>query len=331
MRKPRVSVIIPTLAITRYLTDENLPAFSKVKEKHFEVLVLPNASSPQDKTLLANYPWLRIIPTNSVTRPALKRNIGVQKAKGEIVAFIDDDAYPSVTWLSRSIQLMEKKKVAVVCGPGILPSKSTFWEKVFDEVLKTWVGSGGLSFRFVKEKERYLDDYPSMNLLVRKELFVKVGGFGKDYWPGEDSKLCEQIVYGENEKILYSPDIYIYHHRRTALLPYLKQHGQYGFHRGAFFAHGDKNSTRPFYFVPTFFLLYLLSLPALVFVSLISLIPLSLYLLLMLFTSISGYRNTKSIRIGLASGLVLLLMHIWYGFHFIRGLVTGFVKKERIY
>ncbi|KXK07460.1 MAG: Glycosyl transferase family 2 [Microgenomates bacterium OLB22] len=257
--------------------------------------------------------------------------MGALKAGGQILAFIDDDAYPSITWLSRAVDKMQKKKTRAICGPGILPPQSFFWEKTFDEVLKTWVGSGGLSFRFVKAKERYIDDYPSMNFIIEKKLFLKVGGFGQDYWPGEDSKLCERIVYQEKEKILYSPDVYVYHHRRTSLLPYLKQHGQYGFHRGAFIAHGDKNSTRLFYFVPTLFLLYFLSLPGLLLLNLFFAVPLMLYGILMLYTMLSSLKNTKSLIIGLAAGLTLLLMHIWYGFHFIRGIVIGFVKKERIY
>lgn len=205
MKQPTFSVIIPVKEIGAYSIDEGLPGLNKLEYSYFEVLLLPNASTENDKILLKKYPWLRIIPTDDITRPAQKRNIGTRASKGDIIAFIDDDAYPSTQWLKKAACLFQEKKVEAVCGPGVLPEKTNEWEQIFDLLLKSPIGSGGYSYRFTPEKERYVDDFPSMNLLIKKEIFLELGGFDNDYWPGEDSKLCEELVYKKKGKIFLSP------------------------------------------------------------------------------------------------------------------------------
>ncbi len=337
MGDPYISIIIPVKEINHYLLEDNLPALSRVSYPHFEVIVLPNKKSSVDALLLKKYPWLKICPTGKVTRPAQKRDIGVKHSNGTIVAFIDDDAYPASNWLQKAAIHFNKSEIAAVCGPGILPPKAPLWEKVFDEVLKTWIGSGGYGYRFTPQASRFIDDYPSMNFLIRKNIFLELGGFNSDYWPGEDSKLCEDIVYTKKKKILYHPDVVTYHHRRADLFGFLKQHGNYGFHRGAFFAHGDKNSRRIAYLIPTFFVLYVLFIlfyflsSTLYFPFSIFYLPLFMYIILTLTVFYSALKNTKSLKIAFLSTIVLFLMHVMYGFKFIHGFFTGLIHKEKIY
>lgn len=337
MKSPFISVIIPVKKISSYLLTESLPAFNKQTYKHFEVIVLPSRKSEDDRLWLDTYSWLRIVSTKKVTKPAEKRDIGVKKSRGEIIAFIDDDAYPNQRWLKDAIKLFTGKKIVAVCGPGILPPSANFWEKIFDEILKSWIGSGEYTYRFIPQKKRYVDDYPSMNFFILKREFMAVGGFNNDYWPGEDSKLCEDLIYKRHGLILYSPKIISYHHRRNNIIGFLKQHSNYGFHRGAFFAHGDRNSVRLSYVIPTLFVLYLFFL---ILNSLFSILntkyfilytPLLIYFFLMIYLFIHSLVNTKKLFIAFLSPFVLFLTHLTYGILFIKGFVKGFIKKERIY
>lgn len=336
-----ISVIIPVKNWSYCLIFENLPALDQQIFKNFEVIVLLNEHSQYDLTLLKKYPWLRIIPTSKITKPAEKRNIGVKNAKGDIIGFIDDDTSPTKNWLNQAEKCF-KNNIVAVCGPGIAPHNTNLWEKIFDQVLNTWIGSGGYSYRFKPEKKRFVDDYPSMNFLMYKNIFQKLGGFKGNYWPGEDSKLCEEIVYKERQKILYHPNVVVYHHRRKDLKSYLKQHANYGFHRGAFFAHGDRNSRRLSYLIPTFFLIYLMlfsffSIFALVLdtkyliLYFITAIPIFIYFLSEFYLFIRAFINTNSLRIAFGSVIVLFLTHLVYGIQFIRGYLVGRVKKENIY
>lgn len=339
---PFVSVVIPVKQLSYYLLHENLPEMAKQSYKEFEVIVLPNEQGQYDLHLLKTYKWLRIIPTGKITRPAEKRDIGVKNAKGEIIAFIDDDAYPRPDWLDEAVKLFNKKKATVICGPGILPAKTNIWEKIFDEVLKNRVGSGGYEYRFVARAARPVDDYPSMNFFIRKKIFQKLGGFNSDYWPGEDSKLCNDILEKEKGTIYYTPGVLVYHHRRSGLKGYLKQHSNYGFHRGAFFAHGDRNSQNFAYVVPTLFVLYLIALIiplALYFIThtisyavlMITLLPFFLYCILVCYLVLSATVNTLNPIIGLGSGAVLIATHIDYGIMFIKGTLKGLDKNKSIY
>ncbi|MFH0773511.1 MAG: glycosyltransferase [bacterium] len=334
MKNPLISIIIPVKNTTHYLRDENLPAFVAQTYKNFEVIVLPNHASEEDKKLLSKYPWLTIIPTGKVSRPAEKRDIGAGRAKGTILAFIDDDAYPSGDWLEQSIHCFDSKKTEVVCGPGIIPPSTNIWEKIFDEILKSPVGSGGYQYRFVQGRPKLVDDYPSVNFLIRKDVFEKLGGFNNDYWPGEDSKLCEDLVYKYKGKMYYSPRVMVYHHRRNSLTGYLKQHANYGFHRGAFFAHGDRNSRQLSYLVPSLFVFYLFILPFSLFLNyhpILVLIPIGGYVLLGLFLISQSLLHTKNVVLSFATFPVLLLTHVVYGTMFMKGFIKGLFKKKHIY
>jgi len=330
--KTVVSIIIPVREINDYIRNESLPAFEDQTYKNFEVIILPNTLHDTDKHLLVQYPFLRIIPTDTMSRPALKRDIGVRNAKGSILAFIDDDAYPQNNWLKKAVEIFNKKNIACVCGPGVLPKNVNVWEQIFNEILISPVGSGGYEYRFTPQETRFVDDYPSVNFLITKKLFKQVGGFNNNFWPGEDSKLCNDIVYKEQQKILYSPNVIVYHHRRNKLATYLAQHAQYGYHRGAFIAVGDKNSQKINYFLPSFFVFYCLFL----FITFHYRIPLFFfpfftYLILSFAIAFKASLQQKNMLFILAIPFVLFLTHIVYGVFFLKGFVVGFVKKDRIY
>lgn len=337
------SVIIPLQELSYYLMFENLPAFQNQKYRKFEVIVLPNRHSQYDISLLKKYKWLKIIPTGKEFQPAGKRNIGIKFAKGDVVTFIDDDAFPKDDFLGK-LNTVLTNKIDVVGGPGILPPHSAFWEKIFDEILKTWMGSAGNYYRFVKSNRRYVDDFPTVNFSIKKSFLLKLGGFRADCWPGEDSKLCEKIVYNEHKKIIYDPRVLVYHHRRRNLLSFLRQNANYGFHRGIFFAQGDNNSKKISYLIPSFFVFYLSMLLVVlgtqsIFgilkqnnegILYVIYIPLVMYLILTFRLFFSSFFNTKNLLISFLSPLILFATHLIYGMMFVIGFLKEMKKRIRI-
>jgi len=222
---------------------------------NLEVIVLPDR--------LDNFIWwennLKTVPTGKVL-PSHKRDIGVDNATGDIIAFIDADAYPEKNWLTRAVQILVEQghRLGGVCGPGIIPPGSKFKEFAADEVLKMFP----YNYRVTGQFERLVDDYPTFNLILWKKYIDRVGGFNCDYLTGEDTLLCKKITHGLKKPILYTPSVIVYHDRRPLFWPFLKQIATYGKHRGYFFKMYPETSRKLVYALPSIGVICLLSLLA---------------------------------------------------------------------
>ena len=337
-RKIFFSIIIPTSTYSTYLFKECLPALNRQKYKGFEVILLPDNSSKKDAQIKKKYSWLDVVATKNIQSPAKKRDIGAKHAKGKYLAFIDDDAYPATDWLESAYEHLKNPALLAVCGPGMTPANTNEWEKVFNELLTSRFGSGKLQYRFCPMDARFVRDFPSMNLIVRKTTFKKTGGFGTFYWPGEDSKLCNAITYNNPQSILYTPDIVVFHHHRSSPSKFLRQHGQYGYHRGLFFVHGDLNSREAIYLAPTIFLFYLAALTiggllalyneieirTLIYAS----VPLYMYLGMISYITIRAMQRGKGVIFGIRLATIAVAMHLVYGWMFVVGVIDGTIHDK---
>jgi len=315
-----VSIIIPLVGINDYFL-ESYPHLLSLDYKNYEIIVLP------DKPVSEDFPRVRMLPTGKVS-PAVKRDIGAENANGELLFFLDDDSYPEKDWIKKAIPYFNDPSVGAVGGPAITPLDDSFLQKVSGAVFLTAVGGGVPERYYSTGKTKEVDDWPSVNLIVRKDLFVKIGGFKSEYWPGEDTKLCLELI-NKGGKILYAPDVIVWHHRRPGLLRHLKQIGNYGLHRGFFAKRYPETSFKLLYFIPAFFVIYLL----LFIVSLLFFGRLSFYIGLgfILYMGALAYaffdinKKTKDFKVSLASAYYIVPTHIWYGIRFIQGFV--FTKK----
>jgi GT2 family glycosyltransferase len=250
----------------------------------------------------------------------------VDAANGEIVAFIDGDAYPDKDWLKNALKYFDDPKVAAVGGPGLTPETDNTMQKASGEILSSFLGAGPLSFRHSAKLPRKCDDLPTVNLIVRRSTFKEMGGFNSAYWPGEDTKFCLDLVYGLGKDALYAPDVMVYHHRRLLFRPHLKQIAGYGLHRGYFSKKFPETSRRLLYFVPS---ILVLGLPAILLVAylnesarLLSLLPLLAYFLLIgIGAVLIGFRRRSPNLVGPVF-LGAVATHLWYGAYFLRGLLS---------
>jgi hypothetical protein len=97
---------------------------------------------------------------------------------------------------------------------------------------------------------RDVDDLPAYNLFVRTEALRAVGGWNSRLYGGEDTMTCLALVEA-GYRIVYDPDVVVFHHRRPILLPLVRQVGNVGRHRGHFARVLPATSRRPLYFAPT--------------------------------------------------------------------------------
>lgn len=319
---PRVSIVVPLKAVNKNLM-ECLEYCMRLDYSDYEVIVLPDND---DSGKLRDYPKVRVIPTGPVG-PSYKRDIALQHMTGSIVAFIDDDVYPTRGWLRAVVKHFEDKSVAAVGGPAVTPDSDSLLQKASGLVYESKMGGGAYTYRYIPEKQRDVDDYPSCNLIVRRSVMDELGGFDTHYWPGEDTKLCLDITKKIKGRIVYDPKVLVYHHRRELYMPHLKQVWSYAVHRGFFVKKFPETSLRLSYFLPSIFVLGLVLGPVLfLFIPQMAppyLLSVSAYLLLAL---ISAFR-VSDIQLTLLVFSGIILTHITYGIGFIKGLFSGELEK----
>jgi glycosyltransferase involved in cell wall biosynthesis len=315
----KYSIIIPVKAINDYVR-ETVFHIQALKNPNWELIILPNDLDQNEW----NGDQIKIIPSGKVG-PAAKRDLGAKKAKGEILVFLDDDSYPSSDLLDIASPYFDTLQVAAIGGPAITPWNDSFWQKVSGAVFLSKF-SGGNPERYLPiggVKEIY--DWPSVNLMVRRLDFIEIGGFNSPYWPGEDTKLCLDLINKTSKKILYVPCLKVWHHRRSGMIAHLKQVGGYGLHRGYFSKVHPKTSRKIKYFLPSSLFLFTC---ATFFISLypyeikiLFIFGWSIYAgaLLKAFCDISKY-ETKLVAI--CTIYYIIATHQWYGYSFIKGLLT---------
>ncbi len=306
----KFSVVIVARNLNNYLL-KHLPIFKNQTFKDFEIIVILESSEKKD------FYKTRIISSGRVN-PAKARNIGVNFAKGEIIAFIDDDAYPEKNWLKEASRIFEDKNISAVGGPGLIPKESTFFQKVSSKVYALSSKKIGMRYeRFSKVVQ--IDDWPTCNFLVRKKDFLEVGGFDSKSWGAEDNQLCYALV-NKGKKIIYNPKVIVYHHPRNNLKNHLKQTFFWGMWRAFLTKNYPKHSFRIIFMIPSFFVLWLF------FGGLISILyPPILYLYIgtlivyILFLIVTGIRS-KSLRLFFPVIIVTAITQVAYGIGFIEGL-----------
>lgn len=317
MKDPLASIIIVDYKKKNPYLVECLEAIQRQKYTNFEVILV------SDYPVDLKYPKMTKKSFGHYVGPAEKRDWGAKLSKGEILAFIDDDAYPSPNWLKNLVKHFSDRQVAGVGGPGVTPRGVSWQEEASGWMSASPMGAGPYTYRFLPGKKQAVDDYPSMNLSVRRSDFFAVGGYDSNYWPGEDTKLCLDLVHKLGKKIIYEPKAQVYHHRRPLWRAHLLQNGNFGLHRGFFARILPQTSLKPVYFGPTIMvlgLIYLTLLPG--FTPLLTTVGwflFSVYLIGITVNSIWIYQRSKSIFQGTLAFFVVFLTHIWYGLRFLQG------------
>ena len=345
--EPMVSVVIACPGDS-WMLRQCLKALAGQSYRNFEVIVLPDGELEKDDArhetgdegraarldgrtarLDGRTAFdLSIIPTGKV-RPAEKRNLGIERAKGEIVAFIDDDAYPDAHWLEYAVKYFGDATIGAVGGPGVTPPDDPYLAKIGGRVYDNILVSGNYRYRYrAGGVRRDVDDYPSCNLLVRTDILRRIGGYRTDFWPGEDTLLCKDIIDG-GSRIVYDPWVIVNHHRRAIVGPHLRQLGRYAFHRGYFVKRYPSNSLHLSYFIPSAFVLYIVVRAALVVAPMPQIMPTWLFCAWQGFVSIPMLAYLALLFVATASlnpvtwiltAVGVFLTHVTYGVRFIHGL-----------
>ncbi len=276
----KVSVIVP---VTResYL-NKCLNSLDKQSFRNFEVILVSNKEL--GKKLKEN----KLLITKEIN-PAYRRNLAAKKAKGEILAFIDDDAIANKDWIKHAVEFLDKNRsFCVVGGPDIISKNSRFREEISDVLLSNkYLGSGVLAHMNYNQKKEVSEasSLALCNLFVRKKIFEEVDGFNEKIgYGGEDTEFLEFIIRRTKCRMMYLPNLFVYHKKRDFMVPYLKQRLKFRINNGKMAyvypkLYFSNYKFLLFFFVGTFFFVFLFLRP------LIALYAFIFYLILLVLVS----------------------------------------------
>lgn len=214
---PRVSVVVCTYNGARTL-DQCLKGLQGLDYPDYEVIVVDDGSTDSTAAIAGRYGFRVISVENGGLSRA--RNIGLKAATGEIVAYIDDDAYPDPHWLTYLAATFMKTTHAGVGGPNIEPPD--------DGTVAQCVASspGGPVHVLISDSEA--EHIPGCNMAFRREALEAIGGFDARFSiAGDDVDACWRLQQ-RGHTLGYSPAALVWHHRRSSVRAYWRQQMNYG-------------------------------------------------------------------------------------------------------
>lgn len=219
MDSPKFSVIIITRNRASFLP-KVLESLLKqdFENKKYEIIVVDNNSDDDTTSIVERFKRECPNKIHYVFEPEIgmskARNKGATVARGEILVFIDDDAIASPNWLDDYWLLYRIFPEIVAAGGRIEPLFQCGRPKWLSDELLVVLGHLNIS-----DKETVLSfpDHPfGGNFSVKKEIFIKVGGFIEDIKHCNEEKAFFYKLYLNNYKVGYSPKALVYHQIPTS-------------------------------------------------------------------------------------------------------------------
>jgi GT2 family glycosyltransferase len=186
MEITRISVVIPTLDRPGPLS-ACLTALAVGFPPDAETIVIADGGTQDLSAVVAPFVQplrLRLFKTANCG-PAAARNRGIEHARGEIIAFTDDDCGPQPGWLKTLAAGVVGSPPLAVGGATVngLPGN------VYADAAQLVLNLLSRHDRDLVHRERLL---PSNNLAFPREALHQVGGFNEEFRTAEDRELCRR-------------------------------------------------------------------------------------------------------------------------------------------
>lgn len=226
MTHPKFSVIIPTYrrpgALARCI---EAIADQTLANSAYEIIIVDDAAEA-DRLMPAMH-LARGVPCRLLTQrqrgAAAARNAGASVARGQFLAFTDDDCRPTQDWLSCLDRRLARLPGNAMVGGQVINALSC---NIFACATQTLVDYLYLCFNTDPESAHLLT---SNNCCVPADQFRKLGGFDESFRGagGEDRELCLRWRRAGNH-LVYAPEAVVYHAHALTFCSYLRQHVAYG-------------------------------------------------------------------------------------------------------
>lgn len=193
----KLSVIIPS-----YCADKHLHAcLTSIKEQTYqEVEVIVVDCSPNDnvKNICLEFDFVEFVAVAERFNPGKGRNIGAEKASGDMVVFIDADVVMDKCAL-------EKINAHAIKGMNVFGAALELNKSINNDfaagVEHYYFNHESQSSRTIKKR----NNLSSAFMIINRELFISVGGFA-DIARMQDTELTERLI-SLGEDLFFTPDV----------------------------------------------------------------------------------------------------------------------------
>ncbi len=212
---PRVSIVVSNYNGMKILPS-CLNSIENQTYPHFETIVVDDASTDASvKMLEGDFSWVRLVRNPRNLGAAESKNVGLEQAQNELVAFLDNDAVLDKHWLEEMIRFIGERENA-----GIVASKILFTDN--HKIINSTGGKVNLAgygwdrgiFEFDADFNPPRDRITyacSAAMIARKSILDQVGGFDSLFrYPYEDADLGWRMNLAGYE-VSYNPAAVAYH------------------------------------------------------------------------------------------------------------------------
>lgn len=216
------SVVVPTFNRCRKLI-RLLDSFEQLQEADVkEVIVVDDCS--EDRTEAAVAAWLRqphwfaakYARTRANRGPAAARNLGIQIAAGNLIAFTDDDCVVHPRWLTNLLKPLDTDGGIVGVGGTVQPLNSHLFAQYF-------------TFHHILEPAPTLLYLVTANCCFLRDLVLAAGGFDTDLErPGGEDVALSFKLYKRGYRFAMAEDAVVYHDYRWGLADFYRTFLNYG-------------------------------------------------------------------------------------------------------
>lgn len=217
---PSVSVVMPVLngAATIGDTLHALVSQSPVA-RDMEIIVVDNGSTDATLEIVARFP--QVVCMREARRgPAAARNTGLRSARHEIILHCDADTLPTRRWVAELAALFNDSDLHLAAGktlnfPPVTPAER-------------YLATAQLYEAEFNINRPVLPFAASMNMAVRRESALAVGGWNEAMITSEDVEFSTRLLALYPSRIGYAPGAVLFHRNRSTDAALRKQAWTYG-------------------------------------------------------------------------------------------------------
>lgn len=323
-----ISVVIPAYNSEKTIERCIIALLNQSYTKNqYEIIVVDDGSTDKTTDVVSKFKRVRLIRQNH-RGPAVARNFGVKKSKGQIILFTDADCIPDKKWIRNMVEPFNDKEIIGVSGTYKTFNKNS--------LIARFAGYEIEERHKELKKQKYIDFIGTFSAAFRKSIFLRVKGFDEIFTTssGEDPELSFRLE--KIGKMVFQPNAFVYHFHPSTLFKFLRQKFWRGYWRVSLYKKHRHKLFKHSYTPRTLFIEEALTgIASLLFLSSLFnltsfLYPITFFAIAFLFTlpfSFSVFFKDRTV--GLLSPFIIIIRNFITGIGILCGILSVLFRKMK--